>query len=93
LQLKTFIDWAGWLAALLILGAYGLISSGKLQARSPLYQWMNIVGAIGFVINCSWNGAWPSVALNVIWFGIAVYALRRNRQATMQTGVPTETKP
>jgi hypothetical protein len=83
LQLKTFVDYAGWFAALLILGAYGLISSGKLQARSPLYQWMNICGAIGFIINSGWNGAWPSVGLNVVWFGIAVYALRRNRrQAT-----------
>jgi hypothetical protein len=91
--MKTFIDWAGWIAAAVILGAYALISSGKLQPRSALYQWMNLAGAIGFIINCSWNGAWPSVALNVVWLGIAVYALRRNRQATMTTGVPTDTKP
>jgi hypothetical protein len=80
LQLKTFIDCAGWAAALLILGAYGLISSGKLQASSRLYQWMNLVGALGFVINCSWNGAWPSVGLNVVWFGIALFTLTRDRK-------------
>jgi hypothetical protein len=79
---KTFVEIAGWVAALLILGGYGLISTGRLQARSPLYQWMNIFGAIGFVINSGWNGAWPSVGLNVVWFGIAVYALRRNRKAS-----------
>jgi hypothetical protein len=39
---------------------------------------MNITGALGFIINCTANGAWPSVALNVVWMGIAVYALRRN---------------
>jgi hypothetical protein len=33
---------------------------------------------LGFIINCTWNRAWPSVALNVVWMGIAVYALRRN---------------
>lgn len=81
MQLKTFVEIAGWTAALLILGAYGLISSGKLQARSVLYQWMNILGALGFVINSGWNGAWPSVGLNVVWFAIGVYALRRNRSA------------
>ena len=81
MQLKTFVDWAGWIAAALILGGYALISSGKLQARSPLYQWMNIVGALGFIINCAWNSAWPSVGLNVVWVGIGVYALRRNRKA------------
>jgi hypothetical protein len=84
LHLKTLVDVAGWSAALLILGAYGLISSGKLQARSPLYQWMNIVGALGFIINCSWNGAWPSVGLNVAWFLIAVYALRRNYRSVVK---------
>jgi len=82
--MKTFIDVAGWTAAVLILGAYGLISSGKIVARSSLYQWMNIIGALGFIINCSWNGAWPSVGLNVAWLCIGVYALlalRRNRRA------------
>jgi hypothetical protein len=75
---KIFIDLCGWAAALLILSSYSLLSFGKIQSRSPIYQWMNIAGALGFVINCSWNGAWPSVALNVVWFGIAAYALRRN---------------
>jgi hypothetical protein len=78
MTLRTFIELSGWTAALLILGAYGLLSIGKIQSRSALYQWMNIVGALGFIINCSWNGAWPSVALNVVWMGIAFYALRRN---------------
>lgn len=81
LHLKTLVDFAGWSAALLILSAYALISSGKLQAHAPLYQWMNVAGAIGFIINCAWNGAWPSVALNVVWVGIGVLALLRNRRA------------
>jgi hypothetical protein len=76
--LKTFVEICGWAAALLILGSYGLLSFGRLSARSPIYQWMNILGALGFIINCTWNRAWPSVALNVVWMGIAVYALRRN---------------
>ena len=37
---------------------------------------MNIIGAAGFIINCAYNNAWPSVALNVVWMGIAIYALR-----------------
>jgi hypothetical protein len=80
MTLKTFVEFSGWAAALLILGGYSLLSFGKIQARSPLYQWMNIAGALGFIINCTWNGAWPSVALNIVWLGIAFYALRRNRR-------------
>ena len=79
MQLKTFVEIAGWVAAVLILGAYGLITAGRIQARSSLYQWMNVVGAVGFMINSGWNGAWPSVALNVVWFGIGLYGLTHCR--------------
>jgi hypothetical protein len=79
--LKTFVDISGWVGALLILGAYSLLSNGKIQARSALYQWMNVVGAVGLIINSGWNTAWPSVALNVVWLGIAGYALHRNRRS------------
>jgi hypothetical protein len=80
MQWKTLIDCAGWSAALLILGAYGLNSSGRMQARSALYHWMNIVGAAGLIVNSGWNGAWPSVGLNAVWLGIAAFALWRNRR-------------
>jgi hypothetical protein len=77
LYLKTVIDLAGWTGAALILVAYWLISAGKMPPRSALYQWMNIVGAIGLMLNSGWNGAWPSVGLNVVWLGIGVAALAR----------------
>jgi hypothetical protein len=80
LHLKTFIDIAGWCGAALILGSYALVSSGKLQPRSALYQWMNLVGAVGLIINSGWNSAWPSAGLNIVWLGIAVAAMRRNRR-------------
>ena len=80
MQLKTFIDIAGWSGTVSVLGAYALISSGKLQPRSALYQGMNLVGAVGLAINSGWNGAWPSAGLNVVWLGIALFAMRRNRR-------------
>ena len=69
------VEIAGWLAAGLILGAYALLTAGKLDARSPLYQWMNVLGAAGFVVNSGINGAYPSAVLNVIWMGIGAVAL------------------
>ena len=71
------VDVAGWLAALLILGGYALLTAGKVTARSPLYQGMNVVGAIGFIINSGYFKAWPSAALNVVWAGIGIVALVR----------------
>ena len=69
------VEVVGWIGALLILLAYLLISAGKLTGQSAVYQWMNIVGAAGFVINGWWHRAIPSTALNVIWMGIGAVAL------------------
>jgi hypothetical protein len=87
MTLQTFVSISGWVAALLILGAYSLLSFGKILPSSWVYQVMNIVGAAGFIINCAYNNAWPSVALNVVWMGIAVYALRRNARAAKNQAV------
>jgi hypothetical protein len=54
-----------------------LLSIGRLTGQSPLYQWMNIFGAAGFAINGWWHSALPSTALNVVWMGIAGFALWR----------------
>lgn len=77
MTLDLLMEVVGWIGAILILAGYFLLSAGKLDARSRLYQWLNVVGAIGFIANSSWNGAWPSAALNVIWVGIGVVALTR----------------
>lgn len=75
MMLDIAIEIVGWIAALLILGAYALLTAGRLQAQSRAYQWMNVVGALGFILNSGWNGAVPSAALNVVWAGIGVAAL------------------
>jgi hypothetical protein len=80
--MKTVVDVIGWIGALLILGAYALLSMGKLEGRSPIYQLMNVLGAAGFIVNSGWNGAYPSAALNIAWMGIGLYALVRRPQAS-----------
>jgi hypothetical protein len=72
---QIVVEVVGWAGALLILLGYLLISAGKLNGQSPLYQWMNIVGAAGFVINGWWHDAIPSTVLNVVWMGIGAVAL------------------
>jgi hypothetical protein len=69
------IEVIGWSAAVLILTAYILLSLGKLEARGYIYQWMNVVGAAGFVINSGYNGAIPSAVLNVVWAGIGLFTI------------------
>ncbi|HYI41713.1 MAG TPA: hypothetical protein VE053_15500 [Allosphingosinicella sp.] len=60
------------------------MTTGKVTGRSPLFQWMNLAGAAGFVVNGWAHGALPSASLNVIWMAIAAVALvgivRRRRR-------------
>jgi hypothetical protein len=84
--MKIAIEVIGWTGAALILGAYALLSSGKLRAESLTYHLMNILGAAGFVVNSGWNGALPSAAMNVIWMGIGIYALRQHRRLQIKAG-------
>ena len=69
------VEIVGWAGAVLILGAYGLLSAGKLTGQSPTYQWMNVAGAAGFIVNGWWHDALPSAVLNVIWIGIGAVTL------------------
>jgi hypothetical protein len=78
---SLLIEAAGWIAAALILGSYILVSLGKLEGRSPTFQWMNVIGAAGFVVNSGWHGAIPSTALNVIWLGVGLATLWTLRRA------------
>jgi len=70
----------GWVGAVLIIVAYGLLSAGRVDGQSPLYQWMNVLGAAGFVVNGWWHRALPSTGLNIVWMligGIALWRIAR----------------
>lgn len=71
------VEVVGWTGALLILLAYVLVTTGRLTGQSLAFQWMNLLGAAGFIVNGWWHGALPSTALNVVWMLIAAVALWR----------------
>jgi hypothetical protein len=80
--LEIAVEVAGWAGAALILGGYLLITMGKVTGQSALYQWMNVAGAAGFIVNGWWHGAVPSAALNVVWMmigGVALWRMRAKR--------------
>ena len=83
--LEIAVEVAGWAGASLILGAYLLLSMGRLTGQSLLYQGMNVAGAAGFIVNGWWHGAVPSAALNVVWMligGVALWRIRKRRSST-----------
>ena len=80
-MMKYTIEIVGWLAAILMLSAYLLLTSGRVSSRSNLYHWMNVLSGTGFVINSGWNGAYPSAFINVVWAAIGLYGVFGRRLA------------
>jgi hypothetical protein len=68
---------AGWLGALLVLGAYLLVTTGRVSGKSALFQSMNALGSALFILNTWWHGAIPSMVLNIVWLAIGTVALAR----------------
>lgn len=75
------LDAVGWAGAAALLLAYGLVSAGRLDARSLRFQLFNLAGAVGLLSNGIWHGAWPSAALNAVWLLIGITAVRKMRNS------------
>lgn len=74
-MMMDWVDIVGWAGAALVLAAYGLVSTKRLDGDSVTYQLLNVIGAVGMLINTYVRGALPSAAVNVIWIGLGVYVL------------------
>ncbi len=70
-----FVEIIGWVASILIVGAYFLNMNGKLKSSAPLYIISNLIGGLFFTINTFVHGAYPSMLVNIIWVIIAIAAL------------------
>ena len=73
------VDAAGWIGAVALLTAYALVSGGRVGGRGPAFQALNLVGAVGLLVNGVWHGAWPSAALNAVWLVVGLLAVTRLR--------------
>ncbi|NJN44397.1 MAG: hypothetical protein HC806_06530 [Anaerolineae bacterium] len=78
---QLLIDILGWIGAVCLLLAYFLVSRKKLTGDSLHYQLLNLAGGGLLTVNSLYYGALPSVAVNVIWIGIALFTLGKRKPA------------
>ena len=71
------VDVMGWVGAAAVLIAYWLISTHRAKPDAPGFQSLNLLGGVLLALNTGYYRAYPSTLVNVIWVGIAVYALMR----------------
>ena len=74
---ELLIELAGWIGTAALLLAYGLVSTRRLAGDSVPYQLLNLIGGALVLINSFHHGAMPSVAVNVFWIAIGIFALSR----------------
>lgn len=77
---ETIIDIIGWLGAVLVLYAYFMVSTKKLEGDSLHFQAANISGALCLIVNTYYHHAYPSAMVNVIWIGIALFAIMKRKK-------------
>ena len=75
-----WFDAIGWTGAALLLVAYAMVSSKKLEVDSTAYQLLNIIGSVFLVANTIFYRAYPSSFVNVVWAGIAIFSIATRRR-------------
>ncbi len=73
--MQIIVDICGWIAAVLFLIAYVMVSKQIIKGNSVAFQLLNLIGALLFIINSGYYGAYPSAALNIIWVFIGINTL------------------
>lgn len=73
----NWIDLIGWTGSALVIAAYALITYNKISANSMVYASFNLFGSLFLIINTVYYHAMPSAFVNVVWLGIAAWALVR----------------
>lgn len=78
----------GFIGTFLVLGAYFLLSTGRIKAASVQYQGINLIGAALLTLYGFLLAAWASIALNAIWGLIALVAVLRVVRTRRTKGAP-----
>ena len=75
-----WFDAIGWVGAAALLVAYAMVSHKKLEGDSATYQLLNISGSLLLAANTIFYGSYPSTFVNLIWAGIAVFAIATRKR-------------
>lgn len=77
MAVELLIEIGGWVGTAALLLAYDLVSMRRLAGDSVPYQALNVTGGALVLVNSFYHGAMPSVAVNVFWIAIGLFALSR----------------
>jgi len=74
-MIEVILEIIGWVGTFLVVLAFYLSTSNRLDVKSKSYLLMNIIGSIFVGANVLYKGAYPAVALNAVWILISLISL------------------
>ena len=74
MQMPDLIGYAG---VALILSAYALLQTGKLQSSALAYSVLNGLGAVGVLISLWFDPNLPSIVIESAWLMISLFGIYR----------------
>jgi hypothetical protein len=78
ITVETIVVIISWLGVVFYIMAYLLLSTGRLKPGSPLFHLLNILGAIGLIIDSAYHKDSPNLAVNVVWLLIGLFAISKS---------------
>jgi len=76
--MEILLEAFGWVGAFGLLSAFYLISSKRVTADSPVYQWLNLICAIMLAINAYHISSIPFFIINAFWAIVAIISLSKS---------------
>lgn len=67
----------GWIGSSAYIIAYFLLIIKRLRVDKPLYHILNILGALGLIVDALYLNDLPNLSVNILWALIAAYAIFR----------------
>jgi len=71
------IEIIGWFGVIFYVFAYLLLSVGVLKSNGYVFHFLNMLGAIGLIINSYFHNDRPNLVVNIIWFFIGIFAITK----------------
>jgi hypothetical protein len=71
------IEIMGWIGAIEVLLAYGLISLNKVDSKSLFFQLLNLTGGLLLIVYTLHLKSYASAFVNIVWVLVAVVSIYR----------------
>jgi hypothetical protein len=69
------IELMGWVGAIEVLLAYGLISMNKVDSKSLFFQLLNLTGGLLLIVYTVSLKSYASAFVNIVWVLVAIIAI------------------